>query len=79
MLRLSFARGETPRHADRGVAAAQWRGATGFPGTGFHTIEEDEVSGKKSVFDLRQMKERGEQITWLTCYDYAGPVEKENR
>jgi len=25
---------------------------------------------KKSVLDLHQMKARGEQITWLTGYDY---------
>ncbi|HJW74210.1 MAG TPA: 3-methyl-2-oxobutanoate hydroxymethyltransferase [Thermoleophilia bacterium] len=28
------------------------------------------MSAKKSVLDLRQMKQQGEKITWLTCYDY---------
>ena len=25
---------------------------------------------KKSVLDLHEMKQRGEKVTWLTCYDY---------
>jgi 3-methyl-2-oxobutanoate hydroxymethyltransferase len=28
------------------------------------------VPTKKSVLDLHQMKQRGERVTWLTCYDY---------
>jgi len=28
------------------------------------------VPTKKSVLDLHEMKQRGEKVTWLTCYDY---------
>src|SRR5680860_1111663 len=36
---------------------------------GKRTMEDDVVT-KKSVFDLHQMKRAGEQIAWLTAYDY---------